>query len=1229
MKKITLLLSMLLLICMSLDAQTSCIDLNGYVNSKNSGPTGYYTLLKGFEEKAAQTYYYSGPGKINSVRVHGNFPGVTAGVPLRVGIYNIDANGRPATLVSAVNTTWWWFNNPTGFINVNFGAGGIHISSDFAITVEIRNAFPWGDAFQLKYTGDGEGNGEDLASLAGTSTGFNWSGAMAAFNKDGDFYLEPKMTNFITSRFIPTLRCIQTGNSISFVNQSSVSVDSMFNKMKLSGYSGSNFIYTWDFGDGSPVSHDAAPSHAYATAGVYTVSLTVTLEGWNNTCSAVSTQQISVGLTAGAVSTPVSCFGGTNGVVTASGSGGAAPYLYRLVNRTDYQASNVFTGLAAGSYIVYVKDNLGCEAVTTVTVTEPTEIVISNIGSTNASCGNSNGAILVTASGGTGTLQYQLNSGPFQASNSFTGLSSGVYVVNVKDANNCMTTELKIVSDQGAPELNVISQTNISCYGANDGTIMLLGSGGSGTLQYSINAGATWQTGLTFSNLPAGEYNALVMDASGCKDGIKITLVQPEDISFRLSSTPVSCNNGNDGTITVDDAIGGTGSFSYGFNGNNYQSGNVFNGLSAGTYSIFVKDVAGCVKTAPVTVTEPAAMMASVQTVSADCYGSFDGSFTINASGGTSGYQYSLNGEDFQSDNTFTELEAGLYSVTIMDANGCEMETGATVTQPSDIAASVTTGSSTCGFSNGTMLVMASGGSGSGYQFSIDGSTFNSSGNFSSLTSGGYFIIVSDGTGCTKVFPANIADADGPEISTMNSTDVSCNKGSDGTITVNSVTGGTGTLQYSINGTTWQTSSVFTGLQSGVYYLLVKDANGCIGDSTITITEPNGFVMNSSVVNALCNDGNSGSITVNAAGGAGTLAYSIDGINFISSNTFSGLGAGTYTIVVRDAASCTGEINVIVTEPLEIHMFTAEYHVSCNGANDGIIYVIASGGTGALQYSIDGINYQPGNNFVGLDGGTYTVLAKDANGCTEISLVVINEPTLLSMTSVESNVSCAGGDNGVIDLSISGGVPPYSFLWNDFTTTEDKFNLEAGNYSVTVTDFNGCETTRSFTITEPSDPLIVNGTISDATSSTATDGEIDITITGGSGPYEFLWSNGAVSEDISGVAAGVYTVSITDDNGCVTSGTFIVSVSVGINSDEIQAEIQLYPNPAHEFFVVESGSGKIQKTEIINVVGQVVYTSSNTGNRIRINTDDLENGVYMVRIYVNDNFITKKVNIVR
>lgn len=1224
----------------SAQAQVPCAtDLNGFVNYKNLGSVGAYQLSIGLEEKASQTYYYSGPGKISSVRVAGSNPDLGTGVPLKIGVYNVDASGRPTTEISSVNYVWYDFlDNSNGFIDVTF-PGGVLVNNKFAISVEVLNAKPFGEFFNLGYTGNLEGGMQDLASLAGTSTGFNWTSAKNSFNKDGDFYLVPNMENLNIPKFKTITSCYSINSVVSFSNTSQLTKDSMFNKIAFINYSGSNKFYSWNFGDGSPISNAMNPTHTFTAGGVYTVSLTTTIEGWTNTCVNTYTVKISVGLSAFPTSiTNVTCFDGTDGSFVANGQFGAPPYSYSIYGNltaknttmsTAWQTNPNFTLLYAGNYVLYVMDAVGCISTTTFVITQPEPILFNPISITNSSCGNATGAINASATGGLAPLQYKMDLGSFQATGSFTNIMAGTHTLVVQDANACTSSTLVIVNDFGGPTLNTPNVVNVSCFGGNDGSITLSSTGGTGLIQYSIDGGANFQTSGVFTNVSAGTYVCIVKDNATCTDNAIVIVSQGPSLTISATSIPALCNGESNGQINVSSA-GGTGFHNYSINGIGYQSGTNFSGLDAGNYTIYVKDVTGCIKTTTVIVLEPAPLSIILTNVPVTCNGLSDGVIGANAVGGNGYYSYSIDGINFEDIEYFKNFPAGSYNITVRDSNNCTFSTPIAIAQPAAITATVNTTNSTCTFTNGSIMAIAGGGSGSGYQYSIDGGTnYFTSGLFSPLPAGTKFIVIKDGAGCKLVVSGIIQDSDGPVITSSSQQNVSCNGGKDGTITINTVTGGTGLLQYSKNGINWQTSPILSGLEAGVYVIQVRDANGCTGTITKTITEPNAFLIATTSVSVSCFGSASGSATITASGGAGFLAYSINGgISYQSGAVFSNLAFGTYTVIVRDAASCIGSSEFLIAGSSKILLNVGVLNVACNGADNGALSIKASGGVAPYLYSLDGNNnYSSINTFVNLPGNTtYYPHAKDANSCIVSTTQFISEPTPVTIVPVINHIACAGGANGSINLNVNGGVSPYTYQWSNGSASPTVSNLTSGVYSVTINDFNGCSSVRSYTINQPSNPLVVNGLISVASNTSSTDGAIDITINGGVGPYMFNWSNGATTEDISGLGIGSYMVTITDVNGCTTSATYNVGISTGIENIQITgSEVKVYPNPANEYAVIEAKGYRIEKVELVNLLGQKVYIGEVNDSMAKINLENLLNGTYFVKIYFKNNTVTKKI----
>jgi|GEM_PF-412723 len=1216
-------------------AQVPCTnDLNGFVNYKNTGTTGSYQLSAGFEEKASQAYNYAGPGKISSVRVYGSYPVFGfGGVPLKIGIYNADLSGRPTTAISTVNHTWWSFmDNSNGYIDVTF-PNGVAVSNKFAITVEIRNnIFPNGTVFDLRYTGNGEGGGQDLASLAGTSTGFNWTSAKNSFNKDGDFYLVPTMAHLNIPSFTTTGSCYSVNSPVSFSNTTQMTMDSMFNKIALAGYAGSNHFYTWNFGDGSPVSYAVNPSHVYSTGGVYTATLTTTIEGWSGSpCVKTYTRSVSVGLNVTASSiVNVTCFGGSNGSFVANGQFGA-PTRSFSINGSLWQTSTSFTGLNAGNYTLYVKDAKGCTNSTNVSITQPSGITFNSIITSNASCNNANGSIISSATGGISPLQYKLDNGSFQSTGNFSGLLAQTHTLVVSDANSCTTTTLVVVNNLGGPVLGSPNITNVSCYGGTDGSITLSSSGGTGSMQYSINGGTTFQTSPVFSNIGAGAYICVVKDNAGCTSLANVTIGQGQLLGLSLTSVPAVCNGSANGQITAT-STGGTGTHNYSINGINYQSGTTFSGLSAGTYTVYVKDVTGCIKTTTIVVAQPPVLSETLSSIAATCYGLSDGAITALGSGGNGSFLYSINGIDFQSVGTFIYLPAGTYTVTAKDMFACTTNSTVTISQPSAITTTVNTTNSTCTFTNGSIMVLAAGGSGSGYQYSINGgANYFTSGLFSNLIAGTKYVVVKDGSGCQVIVSGVIVDSNGPTITSSSQQNVSCNAGNDGNINITSVTGGSGLLQYSKNGINWQSSPLFINLTAGVYVIQVKDANGCTGNVTKTITQPNGFLITSVTSSVSCFGNSTGSSTIAASGGAGFLVYSINGgSSYQSAGTFNNLSAGFYNVMVKDAANCVASSAFLIVEPSKIEISgLGVLNVTCNGANNGAISVAATGGYAPYLYSLNFSGYSPVSIFSGLAGNVnYIVSVKDANNCVIMHPVIVTEPDPIVVTPIINTIKCSGGNNGAISLNVIGGVAPYIYQWSNGAIVPSIFNLGAGVYSVSVADYNGCTSLNSYTLVQPSNPLIVNGVVVAASATGSGDGSIDVTVSGGVGPYTFNWSNGAITEDVSGLNPGTYLLTITDANGCATSSTFIVDNITGIAAMQITGnDVSVYPNPSSEYAIIEAKGFNISRIEVIDLLGKNVLQDEVNSPSTRIGMNDLLNGTYFVKIYFSNssNVVIKKI----
>lgn len=575
---------------------------------------------------------------------------------------------------------------------------------------------------------------------------------------------------------------------------------------------------------------------------------------------------------------------------------------------------------------------------------------------------------------------------------------------------------------------------------------------------------------------------------------------------------------------------------------------------------------------------------------------------------------------------SFVFTTPGTYQVelTATNASGSDTETKVgyiTVTAAPTLSNSNTPASCN-GVCDGTATVSASGGTpGYTYQWNAAAGS-QTTATATSLCDGSYSVVVTDGNNCTANTSVTVTEPTVLTITSVSTTQSACASNT-GTATVN-VTGGTTAYSYTLDAGTPQASNSYTGLAAGSYTMLVADANDCQATTTFTITNPNSPTATNSSTPTLCIGSCDGTGTVNISGG--TSPYSVDwcGNNtqtgVTGSTTNNSMCAGTCLVTITDAAGCTTTQSVTVSAPSAISASTAASATSCNGVCDGGATVTITGG--AAPYTVNWCSGTTNTNVsimdseTGLCAGSCSVTITDANGCSTNQSVTISSPSTVSASMTPTAALCNGDCNGQALVNISGGTAPYTVDWCDasqstgVSSVATNNTLCAGSCSVTITDNNGCTTTASATVTEPT-ALSSSETHVDEVN--GNDGSINLTITGGTGPYNVSWSSGQNTEDISGLAGGVYTATITDANGCVTTQVVTVGSTVGISENALE-NINVYPNPNTGAFVIELPVNNIETTvEIYDVQGKLIYQSTLTSDKNNLDLG-LATGMYNLRI---------------
>jgi hypothetical protein len=923
-----------------------------------------------------------------------------------------------------------------------------------------------------------------------------------------------------------------------------------------------NGTYTYSI-DGT--NFQSSGSFTGLSAGIYTVTIQ---DGTSCTGTVTATITEPSGITASIAGSSLSCNGDTNGSIVVTGTtGGTSPYEYSI-DGTTFSANSSFTGLTGGSYQVTIRDASGCTEILSADVTEPAAITATASVTDIACNGDLNGEINVTASGGTGTLTYSLDGTNFQSSATFTGLNGGNFTIIVKDANDCTTTLTASISEPAALSASVTGSTDITCHGGSDGTATVLVSGGTAPYEASIDGTQFFPVppNGVFTNIGVIEVPTIqIRDANNCSVTINgFTINEPNPIAINLGVTDVSCKGDSDGQIIVSASSDNNGTFEYSLDGTNFQAGDSFTNLAPGTYTVTVLETGpGCIQTAQATVGEPDALTGSATATDISCNGASDGTITINATGGTAPYEYSIDGTNFQT-TPFSGLGPANYTITIRDTNGCTTSTTASINEPASLTATFTTTDVVCaGEASGSITLNIQGGT-APYTWTdalTSGTTaINVSGNSDTFdaaagTRSGN-AMVTDANGCT--FDVSFTINEPTAVTgTAATTDVTCHGGTDGSITV-TASGGTGIYSYSIDGTNFSSSNSFTGLAAGSYTITIEDESGCTGTVTQSIAAPAAISLNFEAAHVTCNGQDDGQIAGFASGGTAPYQYSLDGSTF-QSTAFTNLTPGSYTLTVMDANGCTDNTSVTITEPdvLETNISNIS-QVTCKGADDGSANVTVTGGSAPYTYSLDGTTFNTSIDLTNLSAGNYVVTVRDNNGCESATDFTITEPDALGATVTAAALLCHGDTNGNLTATASGGTAPYEYSLdgNTFQTSNVFTGLGGGNYTVTIRDANGCSTTAAATITEPA-AITASATTTDLTCNGDGSGEIDVTASGGTGALEYSLDGTSFQSAsvFTGLSAGSYTITIMDTNGCTSTVTAMVaepsalSVTAGISND--------------------------------------------------------------------------------
>lgn len=896
------------------------------------------------------------------------------------------------------------------------------------------------------------------------------------------------------------------------------------------------YTYTWT---PAPGSGQGTPTPGGLCVGVYTVNVADT-KGCTVTRTINVAQSVVVSITT--TGTLLTCNNGCTGIANANPSGGTPAYQFTW-SPSGGNASTA-TNLCPGNYMVTVQDASGCVSTNTIAFVNPPAInVTSTI--TNIACnGNCNGAISVTATGGTGVFSYTWSPAPGagQGTPNASGLCAGVYSLDVKDANNCLSTQVFTVTEKSPMTATFTPVSPTTCGGTN-GSITANVGGASPPYSYTWTPSA--QTTSVLTNVGAGSYTLTIKDAAGCTQTLIATLSDPTGPTVTVTSSSVTCNGSCNGSATV--TVIGTNPININWASPIVSTNSVVSGLCQGTFAVNVSDATNCLISQTISITQPPTFSLNPVVTNPKCGVACDGTITTLPGGGTGPYSYTWTPGSINSP-TLSNICGGSYTANITDANNCAYTQTFAVTQPSSITVTFTKRDALCnGVCSGTVTAIPSGGTGP-YTFSwtpvgsFAGSVLN---NLINLCANVYTVTVTDANNCTTTATVQISEP--PVLTgTLTVQDALCNSQCNGSATI-TAGGGTPNYGYSWTGSA-VTTSVVTGLCAGNYSNTITDANGCTLTQSFVINSPTGITVTLTPSDPTCNGVCNGSVTTVAVGGTGVLTYSW--IATGSGQNPTGLCAGNYTVIVTDANGCTGQNVTVLTNPAALLANVSFTNPSCPGVCNGSAISNPASGTAPFSYTWTTLPTQTTQAISALCSGTYSVIVSDNKGCLDTAQVVLNGPATLTINPSASPASC-GVCNGSINVIASGGTPNYSLTWNAANpapaTGTVGINLCAGIYTLTVTDANSCTSNFFIPLSNSNGPSGATVTFTDVTCNSLCNGAASVTNPiGGTPGYTVTWvTPSTASNPITGLCAGTYTAQIKDANNC------LLFLSVPINQPAI------------------------------------------------------------------------------
>jgi len=977
-----------------------------------------------------------------------------------------------------------------------------------------------------------------------------------------------------------------------------------------SGTSGVNYSWT---GPNNFTSNLQNPT--VNVAGQYTVVVTNPANGCTSSASANVVADTNPPTASSSAGPTITCTSPNSQVFGNSTTPGVS---YSWAGPNSFTSSLQNPGVNVGGvYTVSVTGTNGCVASSSTALTQNT--VPPGAGATGGiiTCANTSVTLTATTSGVQPTFSWSGPGGNSSQQN-FTVSVAGAYQLAVTDGiNGCVSTaSAAVTSNTTPPVASATVPNNLNCLNA---TVQINGTASSQGPNFVYAWTTTNGNFVSGSNtltpvvdMP-GTYTLTVNNSvNGCTSTTSVTVNQtPPVVATITGTTSVSCNGGTNGAATSG-ASGGNGTYTYAWSTGATTS--AVSNLSAGTYALIITDGENCTASVSATITQPDLLVAGASATGETSAGASDGTATAAPSGGTSPWSYAWSSGGTTA--TISGLAPGNYTVSVTDTNACSAIQTVTVNSFNcNLAPSISSINVSCnGANNGIAWASVSGHTNPVAYTWNNGATNDT---ITGLAPGSYTVQILDANNCPAALNVSITEPASLSANATATGETSVGA-QNGTATAQP-TGGTGAYLF-----VWSNGdsiAALTNLAPGTYTVSVTDANNCTAIQSVIVNSFNCAVSTSvTTVNVSCAGGSNGQATVTLNGGIQPYTYAWS--NGANTATAINLVAGTYTASVTDGAACLASQTITILEPAPLATSVSNVlNVLCPEDQTGSAQVSASGGTQPYQISWPG-----GSNGQNLAAGNYAVSVSDGNGCIAVQPVaIVSSDSIAPTLACPGNIALCGADIvnyptplAADNCSLAGATPVLTGGLPSGSAFDDGVTIQ----TYRVTDASGNTGTCSFTVTvNPLPDVTVDG-FEDETDG-GSNGSIKVTPLGNTGPFIFAWSkNGEFfsnEEDITGIAAGVYSLVVIDANGCTAAlSPIMIGNLVGTQAPGKIVSIRLLPNPAYTDFRVDMVGAQALEAQIMDPRGQLVQDIQAADLTRSVPVDHLPTGMYFLRILTDE-----------